>query len=326
MFFLRKKKKYISCDLIEHGMDFFTDSINFCCRIPPTENGYKKLLETYNGELIDWKKFFKIKRSYRKQMQKGDIVPECKGCIYLQEKEWDNEDYLSFINFNNWTICNEHCVYCWLNDPDKPHQKQYNVYPAIKDMAEKGYLKKGGHITIAGGEPCVAPEFNDLLNLFIEYDLKPIRILTNASIYSPVLEEGIRKGNVNTVISVDSGTKETFIKIKRYDFYDKVWSNVKKYANAQIESNQVKTKFIIIPGINDTQSEIKSWIEKSIECGVRHVALDVEMMWYNRNKDNLPNELFNIFEYAVNEINNNNLEIEYIDRGRILFDMCEQRK
>lgn len=326
MLFLKKKKKYISCDLIEHGMDFFTDSINFCCRIPPTENGYKKLLETYNGELIDWGKFFKIKRTYRKQMQKGDIVPECKGCIYLQEKEWDNEDYISFINFNNWTICNEHCVYCWLNDPDKPHQKQYNVYPAIKDMSEKGYLKKGGHITIAGGEPCVAPEFNDLLNLFIEYDLKPIRILTNASIYSPVLEEGIRKGNVNTVISVDSGTKETFIKIKRYDFYDKVWANVKRYATAQIENNQVKTKFIIIPGINDTQAEIKSWIEKSIECGVRHVALDVEMMWYNGNKDNLPKELFDIFEYAVSEINNNHLKIEYIDRGRILFDMCKQRK
>ena len=42
MFFFNKKKKYISCDLIEHGLDFFTHSINFCCRIPPDEKGYKK--------------------------------------------------------------------------------------------------------------------------------------------------------------------------------------------------------------------------------------------------------------------------------------------
>ena len=118
----KNKKKYVSCDLIEHGLDFFTDSINFCCRIPPTEKGYKKIIENYNGELIDWKNFFNIKRKYRNQMKKGIIIPECKNCIYLQEKEWDNEDYISFINFNNWTICNEHCVYCWLNDPDKPHQ------------------------------------------------------------------------------------------------------------------------------------------------------------------------------------------------------------
>ena len=79
-----KKNKYISCDLIEHGMDFFTDSIVFCCRIPPTDKGYKKILDKYYGELIDWKHFFKIKRNYGNQMKKGNIVPECKNCVYLQ--------------------------------------------------------------------------------------------------------------------------------------------------------------------------------------------------------------------------------------------------
>ena len=168
MLFFNKKKKYISCNLIEHGLDFFTDSINFCCRIPPTDKGYKKLIENYYGEILNWKEFFKIKRKYREQMRHGEIVEECKGCIYLQEKEWDNKDYISYINFNNWTICNEHCVYCWLNDADKPHQTQYNVYPVIKDLADRGYLKSGGHITIAGGEPSVAPEFDDLIKLFID--------------------------------------------------------------------------------------------------------------------------------------------------------------
>lgn len=314
----KKPKKYISCDLIEHGLDFFTDSINFCCRIPPTDKGYKKILENYNGELIDWENFFKIKRNYRNQMKKGNIVPECKNCIYLQEKEWDNEDYISFINFNNWTICNEHCVYCWLNDKDKPHQIQYNVFPAIKDMAEKGYLKKGGHITIAGGEPCVAPEFNDLLALFLEYDLIPIRVLTNASIYSEVLKNGIASGNVNTVISVDSGTRETFIKVKRFDFYDKVWENIKKYAQVQPQSDRVKTKFILIPNVNDTKEEIDAWINKSIECGVKHLAFDVEMMWYNENKDNIPQYIYDLVKYTLDKIKENNLDIELIDRGVIL--------
>ena len=68
-FKFNKKKKYVSCDLIEHGMDFFTDSIVFCCRIPPTDKGYKKILDNYYGEKIDWKNFFKIKRNYRNQMK-----------------------------------------------------------------------------------------------------------------------------------------------------------------------------------------------------------------------------------------------------------------
>ena len=313
-----KNKKYISCDLIEHGLDFFTDSINFCCRIPPTEKGYKKILNDYYGELINWKEFFAIKRKYRNQMKKGDIVPECKNCIYLQEKEWDNDDYISFINFNNWTICNEHCIYCWLNDSDRPHQKQYNVYPAIKDMAEKGYLRKGGHITIAGGEPSVAPEFEDLMQLFLDNDLSSIRVLTNATKYSQVVEQGIKDGKVNIVVSVDSGTKETFIKVKRYDFYDNVWENIKKYASVQPAADRVKTKFILIPGINDSKSEIDAWIKKSLDSGVKHLAFDVEMMWYNENKSNIPDSIYNIIKYTLEKIKENNLEIELIDRGYIL--------
>ena len=314
----KKKKKYISCDLIEHGLDFFTNSINFCCRIPPTDKGYKKLIENYSGELIDWKKFFEIKRRYRNDMKHGNIVPECRDCIYLREQEWDNEDYISFINFNNWIICNEHCIYCWLNDEGKVKEKQYNVYPVIKDMADKGYLRKGGHITIAGGEPCVAPEFDDLIQLFIDYDLSNIRVLTNATKYSGIVERGIKEGRVNTVISVDSGTRETFIKVKRYDFYDKVWENIKRYASVQPSPDRVKTKYILIPDINDNKEEIIKWLDKSINAGVKHVAFDVEMMWYNQNKENIPQSICDTVKFAIDEIKEKSLDVELIDRGCIL--------
>ncbi len=315
--FFNKNKKYVSCDLIEHGLDFFVDSINFCCRIPP-DKGYKKFLDNYHGEKIDWKNFFSIKRSYRNQMKKGQIIPECKNCIYLKEKEWDNQDYISFINFNNWTTCNEHCVYCSLNDYSS--RPRYNVYPVMKDMAEKGYLRKGGHITIVGGEPCFAPEFDDLIKLFIDYDLSNIRVLTNASRYSKVVEEGIKLGKINIVVSVDSGTKETFIKIKRKDFYDTVWDSIKKYAAVQPCNDRVKTKYIIIPDFNDSKEEINAWINKSKEYGIKILALDVEMMWYEQNKENIPQYILDLVRYAIDEIKNNGLGIELIDRGYILSE------
>lgn len=323
MFVFGKKKKYISCNLIEHGMDFFTDSINFCCRIPPTDKGYKKLIEDYNGEILNWREFFKIKKKIRNQMKKGDIVPECKGCIYLEEKEWDNDDYISYINFNNWTICNEHCVYCWLNDDDRPLQTQYNVYPAIENLAKKGYLRAGGHITIAGGEPCVAPEFDDLIQLFIDYKMENIRVLTNATKFSQIVYDGIKQGRVNIVVSVDSGCRETFVKVKRFDFYDKVWENIQKYASVQPKTDCVKTKFILIPNLNDTKDEIDKWIEKSMASGVRHLAFDIEMMWFDKNKNNIPESLFEIVKYTLDAIKSNNLEVELIDRGVIVANMLK---
>lgn len=315
-----KKVKYVSCDLIEHGMDVFVNSINFCCRIPPTDKGYKKIIEEYRGEILDWKKFFDIKRKYREQMKKGIMIPECKNCIYLQEKEWDNEDYISFINFNNWTQCNAFCTYCYIHDLDKDIEPQYNVYPMMKDLADKGYLRKGGHVTIAGGEPCVAPEFNELLNLFLEHDLSPIRILTNASIHSQAVEDGIKKGSVNIVVSVDAGTEEAFLKIKKYKAYDKVWANIKKYASVQMEPDKVKTKFILIPEMNDSEDEINAWLTKSMECGVKHVAFDVEMNWYAKNESCIPQRIMDLVKFTLDKIKEYELNVELIDRGRILAD------
>lgn len=323
MLFFKKNKKYVSCDLIEHGMDFFSQSINFCCRIPPHFKGFKKLIPDYHGEILDWKKFFDIKREYRNHMRKGKMIPECRDCIYLQEKEWDREDYISFINFNNWTVCNEHCIYCNLNDEKQP--KQYNVYPVIKDLADKGYLKPGGHITIAGGEPSVAPEFNDLIQLFLDNGMETIRVLTNATKYSPVIEKGISQGKVNIVISVDSGTRETFVKVKRCDFYDIVWENIKRYANAQIKSNSVKTKYILIPGVNDTKEEIDLWIQKSVDSGVKHLAFDIEANWFGKYQNNIPEYIFELAEYVLNQIKEKNLEIELIDRGVIISNMLKSR-
>ncbi len=320
LFFKRNKKEYVSCNLIEHGMDFYVNSINFCCRIPPTKNGFKKIVENFNGEILDWKKFFSIKRKYREQMKKGNIIPECRNCIYLEKKEWDNEDYISFINFNNWTKCNAFCCYCSIHEDFSTTIKQYNVYPVIKDLANKGFLRKGGHITIAGGEPCACPEFNDLLNLFLEYDLEPIRILTNASVYSELVEKGIKSGNINIVVSVDSGTKETFQKVKGYKLYDKVWENISKYAKVQPTPDRVKTKFIFIPNINTSKKEIEEWVEKSISVGVKHLALDIEMLWYERNKNNLPSEFLNLFEYTVKLIREKELGLDFIDRGFIISE------
>ena len=319
--FFNRNKKYISCDLIEHGIDFFSNSINFCCRIPPNFNGYKAIVPDYHGEILNWKKFFEIKRKYRDMAKKGILQPECEGCFYLQEKEWDRDDYISFINFNNWNVCNEHCIYCNLNDTVQP--KQYNVYPAVKDLAEKGFLRKGGHITIAGGEPSVAPEFDDLIELFLNLDMDTIRVLTNATRYSNVVERGISEGKVNIVVSVDSGTRETFIKVKKFDFYDKVWENLEKYAKVQPNNDRVKSKFILIPGVNDNKNEIDCWLKKSIESQIKYVAFDLELNWFAQNQHDLPKELFCNVEYVLNKVKEYGLEIEFIDRGALVRDIIK---
>lgn len=313
-------KKYLSCDLIEHGFDFNVQSINFCCRTPESGSGFKPLIPGYYGEKIDWDELFSIKNAYRKQM-KIEVIPECKGCVHLYEKEWDNENYISHINFNHWITCNARCVYCCLDDYVKSNkgEKHYNVYPVIKDMVDKKILRTDGNITIAGGEPTIVGEFEKLLNLLLDYGVKDIRLNTNAIKYSKAVERGIKLGVITLVTSVDSGTKETFKQIKKVDAHNKVWDNVKKYCKVQIKDYQVKTKFIIIPGVNDNQKEIDNWIQKSTDAGLKQIAVDVELNWYGENKDNLPDKLFETFKYIIDKATEKNLQIEYQDRAMMLL-------
>lgn len=310
-------KKYVSCNMIEHGLDTHVTSINLCCRSASKGGGFKPILKDYKGELIDWENFFEVKNRYRSQMREGKMLPECEGCICLEEKEWDDEDYISYINFNHGLICNSHCSYCYL-DKSARFFKPYDALPIIKDMIQKHIFRVGGNVTIAGGEPTAHVEFEELLNTLIDFGVDPIRILTNGTIFSKAIEKGLSLGVVNIVVSVDSGTKETFEKIKRINAYDKVWSNLKKYANAQYASNRVKTKYIIIPGVNDNFKEVDAFINKTMKANIAHIAVDVEQFWYQDNFDKIPQHIYEILNYIIKRAQEKGLAVEKVDRAVIL--------
>lgn len=317
------KKKYLSCELIEHGFDTHVHAINFCCRSSGYGGGFKPLIENYHGEKINWESFFEIKNRYRKQMQEGNIIPECKDCVYLTEKEWDNEDYISYINFNNGLFCNCNCIYCNLKESMFTH-KEYPLLPIIKDMIDKKVLRTGGHITFAGGEPTSTQEFEELLNTFLDFGIDPIRILTNGIKYSEAIEKGLKLGVITTVVSVDSGTEETFKKIKRVNAYDLVWNNLKRYSTAKIRNFAVKTKYIIIPGINDNHAEIDAFIKKTLEATITDIAIDIEQFWFCDNQNNIPQHLYDILNYIIKKADEMNLNVDLIDRAVILLNRKKQ--
>lgn len=313
-------KKYISCDLIENGLDLNVTSINFCCRSSGA-GGFKELISDYHGEPIDWEKFFKIKQGYKDILRQGKMIPECEGCIYLYEKEWDNDNYIATINLNNWTKCNMKCTYCLLENfiEDNPKFKHYNVLPLFKEMIKKKILKPSGTITIAGGEPTIVDEFEKLINLLLDYQFECITILTNGTKYSKAIEKGLKAGKIHITISTDSGKKETFEKIKRVKCYDKVWNNIKKYASIQKYGHQVKTKYIICPKMNDNYDEIESWLQKNLETGIKTITADIESEWYAKNDENIPIEIYNLLNYMIEQSEKYNLNFEPRDRAVLVI-------
>lgn len=322
----QKPTKYFSCDLIEHGLDFAPNAINFCCRTTTEGGGFKKLIDNYHGELLNLDDFFALKRMYRNKMKSGEGIPECKNCIYLEEKEYDNEDYISSINFNHGLNCNLRCVYCTFTHGEKIDEPEYDVYPVIKQLADAGKLKQGGYITIAGGEPTIYRNFEQLMRLFIDLKMKPIRILTNGVKYSPAIAEGLAKNQANIMISIDSGSPEMFKWIKGVNAFDKVWENIGKYLKDQLVPDLVKTKYIIIPEINDDKDEILKYFDMTERYGVCGVAFDIELTWFGENKDNIPQSLYDLVEFTVEEAKRRNLTYDPIDRVVTLLMDIKKKK
>ena len=209
----------------------------------------------------------------------------CEGCYNLREDNWDDEDYISFINFDHWSQCNSNCIYCGVQK-NKPKTKN-NTLKAIKELIKSGKFKNNGEITFQGGEPTILKEFEDLVKIFIN-------------------------------------TKETYKKVKRVDKSNKVWDNIKHYRKGLNEdyASLVKVKYIIIPGINDNLEEINLFMETLKKLDIRSVIVDIEYTYANVNANRISPHIYMLMDYIENYAKQNKMSYDlydsalYVDRNR----------
>ncbi len=300
----KKSKKYVSCPWIEYGLDFdlgvYGSNLKLCCYLSAPGGGNAFLIKDYYGEKIDWKKLFSLRKKYRKIQQSGKTVPECVGCVFLEEKEWEQVDEVRHIVFDHWTHCNCKCTYCYTEDDKQMYNslKPYNVLPIIKDMLDKKILKPGGAIGFGGGEPTMLQEFDELIDLLLDNGFTNIRVPSSALKYSNIIEKGISSGQLTVVVSVDSGSAHTYKKIKQIDAYKLVCENLINYSKAQKEYGSVISKYILIPEVNDTVEEINSWLDFNKENNILSIVIDIENSWLERLKSQPEHKVFELIEYV----------------------------
>ncbi len=294
--------QYKSCQWVNRGIEFRTNSLRLCCYgyLQGRETEYQTVIKNaYHGELIDWNEIFKIKDKLKEMHKKGEYLDACKNCIYLTERNWDEENYINHFTLNHWTKCNCNCTYCYTakNKKEFNSYKEYNLYPVIKDMFKKNVIKHTdeGCVIFGGGEPAILRDFDKIIDIFLKNGCKNIRINSSGIKYSKAIEKGLKQGAVSLVISVDAGTQQTYERIKQVKCYKKVWGNIRKYAKAN--PDLLKVKFILYPNVNDTYEEINKWFEEVIKNGVKSVSLSVEQDWFNIHQGNFPSKIYEQISY-----------------------------
>lgn len=321
-------EKYKSCHLLEHGIYFYYDSIQTCCFLTGKLGTPFWLKKNYKGEKIDWDEICEQLRKIRENNRKGIIDPHCEGCFNYKEDYWDNtEEYFSNFYISHWTKCNCACNYCYTEENKQyfNNLKEYKMMPILNEMIEKKLLKFNGYLAYGGGEPACLDEFDDITYLFLNNNVRSI--VTNTSGIKPVqsILDGIPTGRLDVTISVDCADRETYKKIKQIDAYDRVMETLKLYASVQTENKSlVRSKYIIIPELNDNITEINKWLEQSASIGLKQVCIDIEGKWYLPRKNSVPQymgDLISFVEKRTKELDLGLFYYSYADQFRHMRDM-----
>ncbi len=278
--------KYKSCRLLEHGIYFYLDPgtqklcVGHCCNSDNLD--YNDRLYLYfdlKNETLNWDYVFSEKRKLRENAKKGIYPSQCEGCFELTERNWDDEDYINHFTAGHIMKCNSRCVYCPTGRIPEWHNKEQDVdiKPVVDELLAKNLLRYNGSLRFVGGEPSLMKEFDYLVDLFSKNNVPEIYVPTSAIRLSKSLCTALEKVESAAIVaSIDSGTKETFEKVKGTKFYDIVLKNMKTYLSHARKKDFIILKFILFTNYNDTAFEVENWLKTSKNMGIVEVQFDSE--------------------------------------------------
>lgn len=317
------------CDQLNTTITFFHDKVISCC----THYGSPTYYSKYDKENIDFSFISEKKVEFLSNLLNGiETEYECKKCPYLRKSTQEDKISLqfSYINISHWTHCNCGCIYCarhnnsYFKIETKTKKSQYyDFLPILKEMYKKNLIdKENVTFCFQGGDISVLKEFKDILKCIRDYGYKNIQILTNNIIYHPDLKKIINENNNHIMItaSLDSGTRETYKKIKRVDKFNDFISNLKKYVKG-IPYPNIKIKYLLVKNYNDNEQELKTFINLMSKIGIKQVELDIDfsiIAEVNKNSSELPKHYKNLYLLFIQLCKEHNLTY-YIQQHNIEF-------
>jgi organic radical activating enzyme len=285
--------KYWSCRFIESGLVVMSETLGFCCA---NEFSNKvPMVIKWDGKRLPLQDINTLRENARSTNSTPSFSP-CKGCIHWKYDTWKNEYVFDWITINHFLKCNIRCTYC--DNALLPADFKENpplLEPIFQELIEKRLLSPTSTIFFAGGEPTTLKEFDRLVTLLCNYAINLV-IGTNATIYSPAIETELKQNKIAIVVSVDSGTRETYKKVKGKDFVDKVWQILRRYVNT---GGDVTIKYIIM---EENCHEIHQFVNCVNVMKGRKVMVDV-----NNKLNNYSNDIIRSIVQLQNECNKNKI-------------------
>ena len=294
---------YKSCAFIEGSLIMHPRNFYHCC-IPVNGKFGSTMICEYTGGELPLSSIEDSRNHYRKMAKNLDDYPEChcNGCVNLVEYHWDNNYFFNNLHFNHSLLCSLNCNFCVQRKIATDRQiASYETLPICKEIVKKKLLDPAGYIFWAGGEPTIIKDFEESLDMMVEYGVGN-EIATNSTVFSNAIHKNLgpyKKLSMKT--SIDCGTRETFLKMKGKDSFDAVWANLTKYAAT---GGLVSAKYIISNDNVDIK-DLEGFVYNVIKAKIKEVYVDIN---HNFTTDEITKEHRLACAYLIKNLRNKNIE------------------
>jgi organic radical activating enzyme len=266
-------KKYVSCPYMEKALIFHPHSIEHCSVPVEGKEWHTPMAAAYHGGPLPIDEILESRRRYREIYAQIEKHPEvyCHGCVHLSNREWDDRYLFDNLHFNQSMICNLRCSFCIQRAFSREEQTaDYDMLPVFESMLKLDSLDPDAFIFWAGGEPTLLQDFEPALDLAVRHGTRN-EIATNSTIFCETLYRHLKNPRVSMKTSVDCGTEETFLRMKKRDWFDRVWENLSRYAST---GGNVSAKYIISHE-NLADKDLEGFVNLVQRHHIRSVYIDI---------------------------------------------------
>jgi sulfatase maturation enzyme AslB (radical SAM superfamily) len=253
----------LSCRSIEGSILFRNEKqISICCNIQGELSIPLDGLESY--DLLR-----AAARQVKERINRGEPTA-CSECPQLMKQAWPKSSGFNEILLSTNMHCNLACTYC--GEFDNNFKLPYDLLEQLEYLFSSGSVNSEFTACWGGkGEPLLDINFEPVLQLLFNKGAEFIQVFTNCTIFSPTLADGLKEGRVAIVTSPDSGTAETFRRIKRRDLFDKTWKNINAYAEAD-KAQRLIVKYIVTEN-NSHEEELRAFVNKCNYSNVKQIEI-----------------------------------------------------
>lgn len=220
---------------------------------------------------------------YYERARAGEVPLYCAGCPFLEDRELDGFPKVQTVVFAVSAHCNLECSYCYFTGMRNGQMEEFPYSAArygelfqsmLRYLREKDMLAPNVHINYAGGEISIHPGRKALLSMAEEPDYE-CYMFTNCVVYSEEVAQALSGNARNAVMcDLDAGTRESYMLVKGFDYFDQVVENLRKYARR----GKVILKYIVLPGMNTSMEDYLGTVRLLKELKLEELILSRDYM------------------------------------------------